>query len=89
MIDDAHHKNPSKHCPKCGLEKPISNYFDTELKRGKGGYGKICLQCKAEKKLSSGSRNWRIGGNYHTFPTFHLYRWTQTSEGLKPEFMLS
>ena len=36
-----------KTCAKCGAIKPHTAYFDRTLKDGVGGYGRICVSCKA------------------------------------------
>jgi len=57
-----------KPCPKCGNNKPLSDFFDAALKDGAGGHGRVCKQCKTESKpppqlktprRSSRRRRWR------------------------------
>lgn len=62
----------SKHCPKCEQVKPRKSFYDPALKDGKGGYGRICIECKKAAKPSpfgrslSGGRHkrWRRYGRY-------------------------
>ena len=39
----------SKICKHCETVKKIEDFFDKALKNGKGGYGRICMQCKNNK----------------------------------------
>ena len=39
----------SKHCRKCDKVKPKELFFDSKLRSGKGGYGKMCLGCKTNR----------------------------------------
>ena len=51
-----------KRCPKCGEIREIQDFWDLKLKRGNGGYGRNCMQCKQNPiKVSSGKRHsgWR------------------------------
>lgn len=36
-----------RHCRKCDQVKPKEAFFDPRLKGGQGGYGLICMECKA------------------------------------------
>lgn len=37
----------AKHCRKCDKVKPRQSFFDSKLRGGVGGYGQICVNCKA------------------------------------------
>jgi hypothetical protein len=37
----------AKHCGKCKKVKKLADFFDRKLQGGKGGYGRICTDCKA------------------------------------------
>jgi hypothetical protein len=36
----------SKVCPKCGHVLKKESFYDHKLKQGKGGYGRVCVNCK-------------------------------------------
>jgi hypothetical protein len=42
----------SKVCSNCKKVKPKKDFFDKKLKKGKGGYGRVCRECKG---LSNGA----------------------------------
>ena len=41
-------KKDSKVCSRCDEIKPLADFFDANLKKGKGGYGRVCRFCKAK-----------------------------------------
>ncbi len=40
----------SRVCKKCARVLPKKDFFDRRLKNGKGGYGRICMECKGQPK---------------------------------------
>jgi hypothetical protein len=36
-----------KRCSKCEEIRDVQDYWDAKLKRGNGGYGRVCMSCKA------------------------------------------
>jgi Mrp family chromosome partitioning ATPase/very-short-patch-repair endonuclease len=60
-------KKVLKTCSKCGQIKPQEAYYDPSLKKGEGGFGRVCTKCKeeatqnlTERRLISGQgRRWR------------------------------
>jgi very-short-patch-repair endonuclease len=53
----------SKVCTKCGSVKPIDEFFDSSLKAGAGGHGRMCMSCKGSKKPKRGRSRRRARGN--------------------------
>jgi hypothetical protein len=51
----------AKECSKCRNVKDLQTFFDRSLARGKGGYGRICLECKRTNQVSVG-----YGGSFRT-----------------------
>jgi AAA domain len=41
-----------KVCQKCGQVRDLNGFWDRSLKRGQGGYGRICLVCKSAPRAS-------------------------------------
>ena len=39
-------KKNSKVCSRCSEIKPLADFFDQKLKKGKGGHGRVCRFCK-------------------------------------------
>lgn len=48
IVEDANalEKGEKKSCSRCGEVKLLAEFFDKNLKRGEGGYGRVCLPCK-------------------------------------------
>jgi hypothetical protein len=44
----------AKECSKCKNVKDLQSFFDRGLAGGKGGHGRICLQCKRGSQVSMG-----------------------------------
>ena len=45
-LQEALNNKDSKVCSRCGEIKPLPDFFDQTLKKGKGGYGRVCRFCK-------------------------------------------
>ena len=46
-----------KSCSRCQAILPQARFFDQTLKAGQGGYGRVCMDCKA--KARTAARSWR------------------------------
>lgn len=46
-LQKALNKGESKVCSRCAEIKPREEFFDPKLKKGEGGYGRVCMICKA------------------------------------------
>ena len=49
-------KGEAKACSNCKKVKPKKDFFDKKLKKGEGGYGRICCDCKGFNKESYQAR---------------------------------
>ena len=47
-LQEALNKKNSKVCSRCGEIKPLADFFDQKLKKGKGGHGRVCRFCKGK-----------------------------------------
>jgi AAA domain len=63
----------AKHCPKCEQVKPRDAFFDLALKDGKGGYGRICTDCKKAAKPSSIARSFIRGTKHGRWRKYRRY----------------
>ena len=45
-LQEALNNKDSKACSRCYKIKPLPDFFDQTLKKGKGGYGRVCRFCK-------------------------------------------
>jgi len=46
----------AKACSRCQEIRPMSDFFDAALKRGEGGYGRVCQTCKGADKAGTKER---------------------------------
>ncbi len=45
-LQESLNKGDSKVCSRCSEVKPLVDFFDQKLKKGKGGHGRVCRFCK-------------------------------------------
>ena len=50
-LQESLNKGDSKVCSRCSEVKPLADFFDQKLKKGKGGHGRVCRSCKGRDKL--------------------------------------
>lgn len=55
----------SKVCSKCKTIKPQAAYFDKALGSGAGGYGRVCMACKAPVKGASAKPAFKVRSGFH------------------------
>ena len=49
-LQESLNKGDSKVCSRCSEVKPLADFFDQKLKKGKGGHGRVCRSCKGRDK---------------------------------------
>jgi very-short-patch-repair endonuclease len=61
-------KGDAKVCPECNHVRAKQMYFDSQLQNGKGGFGRICMECKGisatdlkNKGLSNNAQSMSVG----------------------------
>ncbi|MEJ8837781.1 ATP-binding protein [Ramlibacter sp. AN1133] len=57
-----------RQCTRCSSIKPLQGFFDAALKNGRGGYGRVCADCKGTPRPPS-------AGVRRPKPAYHSRRW--------------